>query len=220
MAIADRNMRSLSVEKGLRERGFQYIIGSDEAGRGCIAGPVVVASCCLVHDEPSATLIEGVDDSKLLSQDERNRIYEEIVAHPEMYLWNVAEASNQEIEDSNILKATMETFKKSIEALVKSHHLPTNETYSIVDGKKNPKLDISVPCRPWVKGDSNVYTVALASVIAKVTRDRIMTEANQKFPLYKFDENKGYPTRAHIEAVHEHGPSPLHRMSFKPLRGR
>jgi ribonuclease HII len=132
----------------------------------------------------------------------------------------VAEASNLDIEQSNILRATMTAFRESIETLVEEHDLPCNSTYSIVDGKKSPKLAIPVACRPWVKGDAQVYTVACASVIAKVTRDALMKEAGEQFPEYGFEVNKGYPTRDHIQAIHAHGPCPLHRMSFKPLKGR
>jgi len=213
-----KSLSTRSVESDLHKRGFPFIIGSDEAGRGCIAGPVVVASCCcLSYTQPS---IDGVDDSKNLSEEERRRIYHEILIQPDVYAWTVAESSNVDIEESNILKATMESFRESIEDLVTQFELPFNETYSIVDGKKTPKLSIPVPCRPYVKGDSKVYTVALASVIAKVTRDHIMINAHELFPEYGFNKHKGYPTRDHIQAIHTHGHCPLHRMSFKPLKGR
>ena len=216
--MTSKSISTRSVESGLHNRGFRYIIGSDEAGRGCIAGPVVVASCCLLSN--TATSIQDVDDSKNLSVDERNQIHDEILAQPDVFAWTVAETSNLEIEESNILRATMDGFCDSIEALVEKYDLPLNETYSIVDGKKTPKLSIPVPCRPFVKGDSKVYTVALASVLAKVTRDRIMMDAHKLYPAYGFDNHKGYPTRDHIQAIHTHGPCPLHRMSFKPLKGR
>lgn len=222
--MVSKSLSTRSVEAALHKRGFHFVLGSDEAGRGCIAGPVVVATCCCLKSEENddATIIEGVDDSKNLSEDERNRIYDKIMSQPNVYAWTVAEASNVDIEESNILKATMEGFRESIEALVDECDLPFNETYSIVDGKKSPKLSSSTPikCRPYVKADSKVYTVALASVIAKVTRDDIMKNAHKLFPEYGFDQHKGYPTRAHIQAIHEHGPCPLHRMSFKPLKGR
>lgn len=219
-AFAAKSLSSKSIETDLHKRGFQYVIGSDEAGRGCIAGPVVVASCCCLST--TETTIRSVDDSKNLSEEERNRIYNEIMRQPGHYAWTVAQASNLDIDDdeSNILKATMEAFRESVVSLVQDYDMPMNETYSIVDGKKIPKLGIPVPCRPYVKGDSKVYTVALASIIAKVTRDKIMKEAHELYPEYRFDENKGYPTRDHIQAIHTNGPCPLHRMSFKPLKGR
>jgi ribonuclease HII len=220
---SSQSIQTQSVEKNLHKRGFRFIIGSDEAGRGCIAGPVVVASCCLLTTTATTTTgtrIDGVDDSKNLSESERLRIFRELQASPHLYAWTVAQASNLDIEQSNILRATMTAFSKSIETLVETYDLPCNSTYSIVDGKKSPKLAIPVPCRPWVRGDAQVYTVACASVIAKVTRDALMKEAGELFPHYGFDVNKGYPTRDHIQAIHTHGPCPLHRMSFKPLKGR
>lgn len=216
--MVEKSLLTRSVESGLNKRGFRFVIGSDEAGRGCIAGPVVVASCTILSSAAIPS-IQGVDDSKNLSEGERNRIYYEIVSHPEI-AWTVAQASNLDIEETNILKATMEGFRESIETLVEQNDLPFNETYSIVDGKTTPKLGVPVPCRPYVKGDSKVYTVALASIIAKVTRDRIMSDAHEKFPEYGFSKHKGYPTRDHIQAIHANGPCPLHRMSFKPLKGR
>lgn len=217
LCMVSKSLSTRSVESGLHKRGFRFIIGSDEAGRGCIAGPVVVASYSSLITQPS---IGGVDDSKNLSEKERIRIHDEILLRPDAHAWTVAESSNLDIEESNILKATMDSFQESIESLVAKYELPWNETYSIVDGKKTPKLSILVPCRPFVKGDSKVYTVALASVIAKVTRDNIMVKAHELYPEYGFDKHKGYPTRDHIEAIHRHGPCPLHRMTFKPLKGR
>lgn len=222
---ASRSLMSMSVEVALRKRGFQYIIGCDEVGRGCIAGPVVTASCCILTSdfstyEPFLTL----NDSKALSEVERNGIYNHIMSNPKTYAWCICERSNMEIDSSNILKATMECFRESILRLVQTENLPLDSTYAIVDGNKSPKLskfEHAVACRPWVKGDANVYSVALASVIAKVTRDRMMkTDVHQLYPQYGFDSHKGYPTRRHIEAIHMHGPCPHHRMSFKTLKGR
>lgn len=216
--MVQKSLLTRSVESGLHERGFRFVVGSDEAGRGCIAGPVVVASCCLLSN--AQPCIQDVDDSKNLCREERNRIHDEILARPDIYAWTVAERSNVDIAESNILLATVDGFCESIESLVEDYDLPLNETYCIVDGKKAPKLSIPVSCRPYVKGDSKVYTVALASILAKVTRDRIMVDAHELYPVYGFDEHKGYPTRDHIQAIHTHGPCPLHRMSFKPLKGR
>ena len=214
----------LAVESGLRERGYRYVIGSDEAGRGCLAGPVVAASCCLLVDDLATHRpIQGVTDSKALTAQERERIYEEMVESPD-YSWNWAEKSNLQINDSNIQIATMECFAESVEGLVNMANLPVEKSYSIIDGKKNAKLSGAakgLSCRPWVKGDANVYTVALASIVAKVTRDKIMVEeAHKKYPQYGFDKNKGYGTRDHVVAIHTHGPSPIHRMSFKALKDR
>lgn len=218
-----------TAERQLHRRGFQYVIGSDEAGRGCIAGPVVVASCCMLQQPPNqdeneaimASTIPNVNDSKLLSRDERRIIYQEILSQPEEYAWTISHCTNIDIGHSNIVKATMIAFQTSIETLIDTYQLPLNSTYSIVDGPKTPKLHVPVPCRPWIKGDSHVYTVALASILAKVIRDDYMKhEAHCYYPQYGFDVNAGYPTRQHIQAIHTYGPCPLHRMSFQPLKGR
>jgi ribonuclease HII len=222
----DKRLVSMTVESNLRNRGFKYTIGSDEAGRGCIAGPVVTASCCILaqvatddHNELFQPIL-GVNDSKQLNEKSRSQIYQEMLEQPDVYAWRVAERSNVDIEASNIVKATMDSFQESIEGLVSHYHLPLHDTYCIVDGNTRPKLSIPVPCRAWVRGDAEVYSVALASVIAKVVRDRLMIQAHEVYPQYGFDIHKGYPTREHIVALHKYGPCSLHRMSFKPLKGR
>jgi len=256
----------LAYERSLINRGFSYIIGSDETGRGSIAGPVMTASCCILtlvnndgdftiadlSDLPTIGLITSnnktgsggnlIKDSKQLSPNERERIYEVIVNNPQIYAFSVAQRSNIEIDDTNnILTSTMECFKDSSEELAQSKLFPyilsrqeqrqqqmqlneidNNKIYSVVDGKKAPKLVTtpSFPCRPMVKADVQVYTVALASIIAKVTLDHMSEEWHKNYPEYNFQENKGYATRSHIEAIHRYGPCPLHRMTFKSLQGR
>lgn len=209
----------LAVEKGLVERGFTAIIGSDETGRGSVAGPVVAASCCVLADWSEYIAIPGVGDSKTLTPEDRNRIYEEILSEPDLYVWEIAQQTSKQIDESNILMATMECFRESIEAVAEK--LPEDAvSYSIVDGKKTPKLSIKLPCRPWVKGDAEVYSVSLASILARVTLERLSLEWHQAYPEYGFDVNKGYATKEHVIAIHRHGPCPLHRLSFKSLKGR
>jgi len=220
----------LSYEESLMERGYKYIIGSDEVGRGSIAGPVLVASCSINIQrsrELSIPLIAGVGDSKTLTEKERMEIYQQIVMSDpaaSIYKFNCVERSPQQIDNSNILKATMEGFQESIQNLVLGENMPLDRTYSIVDGKSTPKLvngPTPIPCRPMVNADSKVYTVSMASIIAKVTRDKIMrTQAHEMYPEYDFHINKGYSTREHIEKIHKYGPCPLHRMSFKALKHR
>lgn len=215
---------TLTVESELRNRGYQYIIGSDESGRGCIAGPVVVASCCILSENLSGyAAIPEVDDSKALSREERHRIFELILNQPDVYGWNVAICNNTEIDETDILISTMKCFSECVEGLVVNIGMDVDEGYSIIDGNKNAKLTgkaKGLSCRPWIKADKEVYTVALASIIAKVTRDQIMNEAHDLYPLYNFDKNKGYATKDHVIAVHTHGPCPLHRMSFRALKNR
>lgn len=210
----------LGVEKSLAGRGFDAIIGSDETGRGSIAGPVLAASLCIrTSDWDNYTPITDVADSKTLEAKQRERIFEEVLSQPDLYEFSVAERSNEQIDNSNILLATMECFQESIEAVVAK--LPEDSNaYSIVDGNKGPKLSLKVPCRAWVKGDAEVYTISLASILAKVTLDRMSNEWHEKYPEYGFDEHKGYATKEHIEAIHRYGPCPIHRLSFKSLKGR
>ncbi|OEU17608.1 ribonuclease H-like protein [Fragilariopsis cylindrus CCMP1102] len=214
-----------------RDRDFSYIIGSDETGRGSIAGPVVTASCSTTRTKAandggfgggSGNLIK---DSKQLSPIDRERIYELIVNNPEQIIFTVAQRSNTEIDNTNnIVTSTMECFQESIEELTKNKLFPyILSCYSIVDGKKAPKLTTipSFPCRPMVKADEQVITVALASIIAKVTLDHMaLEEWHSTYPEYDFQQNLGYATREHIEAIHRYGPCPLHRMTFKSLKGR
>ena len=242
----------LSYERSLcDEKGYSYILGSDETGRGSIAGPVVTASCCILtlqdpttqqlidpNELPTSALLppnSGIKDSKQLSPNEREAIYDIVMENSHTYAVSVAQRSNTEIDETgNILTSTMECFVESIQDLAETKVFPHAESivsnpteiasscYGIVDGKKAPKLslDASFPCRPMVKADQQVYTVALASIIAKVTLDRMFLEFHQAYPHYNFDQNLGYATKEHIEAIHQHGPCPLHRMTTKSLKGR
>jgi len=221
-------------EQSIRNRGYPYVVGCDEVGRGALAGPVVAASCTLLL-KPSMTasdikaileqeeqdLFTLVDDSKILSESMRYNVYQKIHDKPELYGFSFAERNAQDIDRLNILNASMECFAESIETLVTNYQLPTHETYCIVDGNKSPKLLSSITCRPYVQGDAHILTIAMASILAKVKRDQFMiTKAHRLYPQYGFDVHKGYPTRNHILAIHKYGPSPIHRMSFKPLKGR
>ena len=216
-----QNTDILWVEKALRkDRGFFPVLGSDESGRGAVAGPVVVATCAVVCETwENYTPIEGVKDSKELSPEEREIVYAQVIAQPEIYIWSVAEQSSEAIDESNIQQAALECFKDSIEQVVAK--LPEgHNAYSIVDGKKGPKLTVDVPSRPWVQGDKEVYSVALASILAKVTRDRMAQEWHKLYPEYGFDIHKGYATRDHVEKIHKYGPCSIHRRSFRTLKGR
>jgi ribonuclease HII len=211
-------LRQMDPEKQLRKRGFRIILGSDESGNGCIAGPIVVATCGLLREDTEP--IEGVNDSKLLCSDEIKRIYDTVVADTDSYIWNTALASQEDIDNGDVPTATKEAMRKSIENLVLDYNLPVEMTYSIVDGHKTPKLNIALKCRPWVKADAQVYTVALASILARHTHNVLVQEMHGLYPQYHFDENRGYPTREHIVAIHTHGPCPIHRQSAKPVKGR
>lgn len=215
----------MEYEQSLLHRGYRHIIGSDEVGRGSIAGPVLAVSCCIFPIEgEEGGLINDVTDSKLLSPHQRESIYEEIIHNRyKQHKFAISQRSPEQIDETNIQKATMECFQESIQKLITDQKLPLDETYAIVDGTSTPKLvngPTPIPCRPLVSADKYIYTVSIASIIAKVIRDEIMVEASKIYPEYCFDINKGYTSREHIEAIHKYGPSPLHRMSFKALQHR
>mmetsp|Transcript_8083 Transcript_8083/g.15221 ORF Transcript_8083/g.15221 Transcript_8083/m.15221 type:complete len:291 (-) Transcript_8083:229-1101(-) len=238
----NNNNKNTSIEQKLHERGYKYIIGTDEVGRGAIAGPVLSTSCCIFqhHDDDDDhdrrndnksmlsdhqhLLIQGVHDSKQISEAQREIIYQQVLQQPSIYKFAHAQRSPKEIDELNsILKATMECFQTSIQNLILQEYIPLDLAYAICDGESTPKLvggPTPIPCRPMVGADGKVYVVSLASIIAKVTRDRIMVEAHEEWPQYNFHLNKGYSTRDHIERIHKYGPCPLHRMSFKALKYR
>jgi len=221
-------------EQSIRSRGYPYVVGCDDTGRGSIAGPVMTAACCLLlkpslsSDDVNAILQKEaedvfslVKDSKVLTDAMRNTIYQKILNKSDLYAYSFAQRDAQDIDRLNVQKASMECFAESIETLVTEYKLPFNETYCLVDGIKSPKLMSSIPCRPFVQGDTHILTISMASILAKVKRDQYMiTEAHRLYPCYGFDINKGYATRDHIMAIHKHGPSPLHRMTFRSLKGR
>ena len=179
----------------------EYICGIDEAGRGPLAGPVVVASVIMKPD----SFIEGVNDSKKVSEKKREKLYEQIIEEAVSY--SVGIIDQNEIDEINILNATKKGLTESIKGLkVKPERI-------IVDALD--KIDTcGIPYMPIVKGDVKCYSIAAASIIAKVTRDRIMRQWDEVYPMYGFSRHKGYGTAAHIAAIKEYGLCPLHRRSF------
>lgn len=195
------NLDLFSYERDWWQRGFKKIGGIDEAGRGPLAGPVVAA--CVVFDKIQP--IEGVFDSKFLTPSQREHLYELIISR--CLAFGVGIVDNKTIDSINILNATMLAMKMAFDNLGKEVDCV------FVDG--NMKLSFPVPVLPIVKGDQKSFTVACASIIAKVTRDRIMNKLHEEFPQYFWDKNKGYPTKAHREAIKIFGYSPYHRMSYR-----
>lgn len=187
-------------ENQCAEQGYSSICGVDEAGRGPLAGPVCAAAVILKPND----IIEGVNDSKKLSEKKREALYDVIKANAAAY--SIAFASVEEIEELNILNATMLAMKRAVEGL------PKAADYAIIDGNKIP--DLSIPCSAIVKGDANSMSIAAASILAKVTRDRLMLEYDKEYPQYMFAKHKGYGTKVHTQAIREYGPCPIHRMSF------
>ncbi|MDR2558902.1 MAG: ribonuclease HII [Oscillospiraceae bacterium] len=176
------------------------ICGVDEVGRGPLAGAVFAAAVIL----PEGVIIEGLDDSKKLTEKKRGLLYDEIIEKAAAYA--IAQASVMEIEELNILQAAMLTMKRAVEAL------RIKPDYVLIDGDKTPKINI--PCEAVVKGDAASASIAAASVLAKVARDREMFELALKYPQYSFEKHKGYGTKLHYEALRKHGACEVHRKSF------
>ena len=190
----------LEFEKAAAEKGYSHICGVDEAGRGPLAGPVCAAAVIL----PEGCIIEGVNDSKKLTEKKREALYDVIIETA--VACSVAFGTVEEIERDNILRSTMNTMKRAVEGLA------VRADYAMIDGNRLPPLEI--PCETIVKGDARSMSIAAASILAKVTRDRLMLEYAKKYPEYLFEQHKGYGTALHVEKILAYGPCPIHRMSF------
>ena len=192
----------------LVHQGYLLIAGLDEAGRGCLAGPVVAAAVILPLDDEHLLLFTGVRDSKQLSARQRERLYETIREHALSV--GVGIGSVELIDERNILQATKWAMRAALDQL-----LPPPEAL-LLDALLLP--DISLPQRSLIKGDARCLSIAAASIVAKVTRDRLMLRLHEEYPAYGFDQHKGYGTEAHLAALRSHGASPHHRHSFAPVR--
>ena len=197
-------MPNLSLEISLQARGFLRIAGVDEAGRGPLAGPVAAAAVIL----PLKFRCRGLDDSKKLPAPERERLYEKITNHPRV-VWAFAIASCEEVDRLNILRATHLAMRRAVESLPDAPH------HCLIDGL--PVRDFPFPHDGIVKGDGRSLSIAAASIIAKVRRDRIMAELHDEYPHFGFARHKGYGTKEHLEALRIHGPCCHHRRSFEPV---
>ena len=189
------------IENEMHRKGIKYICGIDEAGRGPLAGPVVVAAVIMPED----SMIEGVNDSKKVSEKKREILYDQILN--EAIAYSVGIINQNEIDEINILNAT----KKGLTTAVKE--LSVRPDRIIVDALDKIDTD-GIPYTPIIKGDAKCYSIAAASIIAKVTRDRIMRQWDEIYPQYGFAKHKGYGTATHIAAIKEYGLTPLHRLSF------
>ena len=199
------------IENELYMKGITSIAGIDEAGRGPLAGPVVVA-CAIM---PKDSMIEGVNDSKKVSEKKREILYEEITR--EAIAYGVGIVSQEEIDRVNILNATKEGLRMAIDEMEKclKERKANFEKPEIILVDALTKIDTDhIPYKSIIKGDSKSYSIASASIIAKVTRDRIMRQWAEVYPMYGFDKHKGYGTEAHVNAIKQYGLCPLHRRSF------
>lgn len=190
----------LEFEKEALAKGYKTVCGVDEAGRGPLAGPVCAAAVIL----PEGVIIDGVNDSKKLSEKKRESLFD--VIREQALSYSIAYATVDEIEEINILNATMLAMRRAINGL------EIKADYAMIDGNKIPPLDIDAEC--IVKGDAKSMSIACASILAKVSRDRLLYKYAEEYPMYGFDKHKGYGTKVHREAILKYGPCPYHRKSF------
>jgi ribonuclease HII len=191
-----------TMENAIRRMGFVYVAGVDEVGRGCLAGPVVAAAVVLNPDR----YVPRISDSKTVTALERDKLYDQITRNA--VTWGVASASCGEIDTINIHQASLRAMQRAVQLLAPS------PDFVLVDAFRIP--DLLMAQRAVIHGDSRCTAIAAASIVAKVTRDRMMLELHAEDPRYGFNRHKGYATREHLQAVAQFGYSPVHRQSFRP----
>ena len=193
-----------SFERDAKARGYSIVAGIDEAGRGPLAGPVVSAAVILPDDFDCP----DITDSKKLSEKKRESLFPFIQENA--LAFGIGMADHEEIDQINILQASLLSMKRAVEALAVA------PDYLLIDGKFT--IDTSIGQEAVIKGDSKSISIASASILAKVTRDRIMKDLGHQYPVYGFERHKGYPTKAHKQAIIDHGPCPVHRQSFRGVK--
>ena len=193
-------MLDYRLEQEMEEAGYAVVCGVDEAGRGPLCGPVVAAACIL----PTGLVIEGLNDSKKLTEKKREALFDWICENALAY--SIAQASVEEIDTLNILEADLLAMRRAIDGL------SIKPDCALIDG--NVARDFQIPARPVVHGDAISPSIAAASILAKVTRDRLCIELDRDYPQYGIAKHKGYGTKAHMEALRTHGPAPIHRKQF------
>ena len=198
--MKDPKILSYDIEKALEEKGFQFICGVDEAGRGPLAGDVYAAAVIL----PCGLIIDGLDDSKKLTEKKREALFDVITENAIAY--GIASATPRQIDEMNILNAVMYAMNEAVKKLSPS------ADYALIDG--NIARGFSIPCETVIKGDAKSPSIAAASILAKVSRDRECYKLDEKYPEYGFAKHKGYGTKEHREALAKFGPCPLHRLDF------
>ena len=196
----EKTFPTYEYEDKLRSEGYVYIAGTDEAGRGPLAGPVFAAAVIL----PPGLDIPGLNDSKKITDKKRRELFS--VIEEKAVSFAIASADEREIDEINILNASQLAMRRSVSML-----FPKAE-YVLIDGNVSRGFDI--PTMTLIKGDSKSMSIAAASILAKVARDDYMLQVHEEYPVYGFDKHKGYPTKAHMDAVREYGPCPYHRVSF------
>ena len=193
-------MPDYTIENELHEQGYAYVCGVDEAGRGPLCGPVFAAACIL----PDGLVIEGLNDSKKLTEKKREKLFD--IIKQEAVAYCIASASVEEIDELNILEADLLAMRRAIDGL------GVKADFALIDG--NIARDFQIPAKAIVKGDATSMSIAAASVLAKVARDRICLDLDREYPQYGIAKHKGYGTKDHIDALRKYGPSPIHRKKF------
>ena len=193
-------MLEYSLESDLIKKGYKAVCGVDEAGRGPLCGSVVAAAVIL----PEGLYIEGLNDSKKLSEKKREKIFDIITS--EAIAYSICEATVEEINETDILSASLLAMRRAIDSL------PVKADYALIDG--NVTRGFTLPCQAVVGGDAKSPSIAAASILAKVTRDRMCIELDRQYPMYGIAKHKGYGTKVHMDALREFGPSPIHRTKF------
>ena len=191
---------TFELEDSYRALGYSVICGTDEAGRGPLCGPVAAAACIL----PEGFIIPELNDSKKLTEKKREKLYDEIIEKAVAY--GIAECTPEEIDEYNILNASMLAMRRAVEKLA------VKADFALIDG--NCSRGFTIPTETVVKGDAKSASIAAASILAKVTRDRGCEELDRQYPMYGIAKHKGYPTKDHMNAVREHGVAPIYRRSF------
>lgn len=199
-------MPSYDIERALRAEGYAVVCGIDEAGRGPLCGSVVAAACIL----PDGLEIPELNDSKKLTPKKRDKLFDLILQNAVAY--GIAEATVEEIDALNILEADLLAMRRAIDNLHTPDGQPYRADYALIDG--NISRDFQIPARAVIKGDSLSMSIAAASILAKVTRDRMCEDMDKAYPMYGIAKHKGYGTKAHMDALRAYGPSPIHRKKF------
>ena len=202
---------NFSEERKLWRKGYKWVAGLDEAGRGSLAAPVVAAAVCFKKNPKSNiyNLISNLKDSKKLSPKKREEFYKILTNHSQIE-WGIGKVSEKVIDRINILEATKLAMKRAVKKL--------KTDFLILDG--NFKINMSISQKSIVKADEKVFSCTAASILAKVTRDRIMRREHKKYPQYGFNRHKGYPTKLHRKMIKKCGPSIIHRLTFNPVKKR
>ncbi len=202
---------TLKEEKKLWKLGYKKVAGLDEAGRGPLAGPVAAAAVVILNTKYKIlnTKLNGVNDSKKLSAKKREELYKLITKNPGIR-WGIGIVSEKVIDKINILEATKLAMEKAVV------RLESKPDFLILDGKMD--INLAIRQKSIIKADAKVFSCAAASILAKVARDRIMLRYSKKYPKYKFDIHKGYPTKMHRKLLKKHGPCKIHRKSFGPVK--